>query len=260
MTDVEISVSVFDSGIATFSWQGAVGPDSLVRAISTAEEDALKNRGLRRLEISIPAEDLTVRRAVLRAGFRLEGVRREGLQRPDGSYTDVYLFSRLASDEVSGSVGFSGVMNSALPKKRLIAHVLMRDARDRVLLCETQFKKDWELPGGIVEPLEPPRLGAAREVREELGIDLEVGRLLVVDWMPPYLGWDDAIEMIFDGGTVDENDLAYWSLQPTEIKAVALVDLARAAELITPLAFRRLSLALGLGPDEMAYTEDGRTP
>jgi 8-oxo-dGTP pyrophosphatase MutT (NUDIX family) len=258
--DLEISVSVFDSGIATFSWQGAVGPDSLVRAISTAAEDALQNRGLRRLEISIPAEDLTVRRAVLRAGFRLEGVRREGLKLPDGSYTDVYLFSRLASDEVSGSVGFSGVMNSALPKKRLIAHVLMRDAHDRVLLCETQFKKDWELPGGIVEPLEPPRLGAAREVREELGIDLKVGRLLVVDWMPPYLGWDDAIEMIFDGGMVDENDLAYWSLQPTEIKAVALVDLARAAELITPLAFRRLSLALGLGPDEMAYTEDGRTP
>jgi 8-oxo-dGTP diphosphatase len=231
-----------------------------MRAISTAAEDALQNRGLRRLEISVPAEDLAARRAVLRAGFRLEGVRREGLELPDGSYADVCQFSRLASDQVSGSEGFSGVMNSALPKKRLIAHVLMRDAGDRVLLCETQFKKDWELPGGIVEPLEPPRLGAAREVREELGIDLEIGRLLVVDWMPPYLGWDDAIEMIFDGGTVNENDLAYWSLQPTEIKAVALVDLARAAELITPLAFRRLSLALGLGPDEMAYTEDGRTP
>jgi 8-oxo-dGTP pyrophosphatase MutT (NUDIX family) len=150
-------------------------------------------------------------------------------------------------------------MNSALPKKRLIAHVLMRDVQDRVLLCETQFKKDWELPGGIVEPLEPPRLGAAREVREELGIDLDVGRLLVVDWMPPYLGWDDAIEMIFDGGMVAENDLAYWSLQPTEIKAVALVDLPTASELVTPLAFRRLTLAAALGPNELAYTEDGRT-
>jgi 8-oxo-dGTP diphosphatase len=82
---------------------------------------------------------------------------------------------------------------------------------------------------------------------------------LVVDWMPPYLGWDDAIEMIFDGGMVTEDDLASWSLQPTEIKAVALVDLSTASELLTPLAFRRLSLAVGLGPDEMAYTEDGRT-
>ena len=84
-------------------------------------------------------------------------------------------------------------------------------------------------------------------------------RLLVVDWMPPYLGWDDAIEMIFDGGVVAEGDLAYWSLQPTEIKAVALTDLSTASQLLTPLAFRRLSLAVGLGPDEMAYTEDGRT-
>jgi hypothetical protein len=77
--------------------------------------------------------------------------------------------------------------------------------------------------------------------------------------MPPYLGWDDAIEMIFDGGMVAENDLAYWSLQPTEIKAVALVDLPTASELVTPLAFRRLTLAAALGPNELAYTEDGRT-
>jgi 8-oxo-dGTP diphosphatase len=260
VTDVEISLSVSDSGIATISWQGAVSPESLLRAIRAAAEDALLSRRLRRVEISVPAEDLTARRAVLRAGFRLEGISRQVLELPDGSYADLCLFSRLASDQVGGSVGFSSVMNSALPKKRLIAHVLMRDAHDRVLLCETQFKKDWELPGGIVEPLEPPRLGAAREVHEELGIHLEVGRLLVVDWMPPYLGWDDAIEMIFDGGMVVENDLAYWSLQPAEIKAIALVDLTAAGELLTPLAFRRLSLAVALGPGEMAYTEDGRTP
>jgi hypothetical protein len=32
------------------------------------------------------------------------------------------------------TTGFSGVMNSALPKKRLIAHVVMRDEAGRVLL------------------------------------------------------------------------------------------------------------------------------
>jgi 8-oxo-dGTP diphosphatase len=95
-------------------------------------------------------------------------------------------------------------------------------------------------------------------VREELGVDLQVGRLLVADWISPHLGWDDAIEMIFDGGTVDENDLigrcsrrrsrrSPWS---TWLRQVSL----------TPLAFRRLSLAVALGPDEMAYTEEGRIP
>jgi 8-oxo-dGTP diphosphatase len=78
--------------------------------------------------------------------------------------------------------------------------------------------------------------------------------------MPPYLGWDDAIEMIFDGGQIREEDLDAWSLQPTEIKSVALVDLDTAASLLTPLAHRRLVLAASLGPDEMAYTEAGRTP
>jgi 8-oxo-dGTP pyrophosphatase MutT (NUDIX family) len=260
VTELALIINVSDGGIATIDWSGSFTAESLERALRAAADEALVAKGLRRVEVSAPADDLRVRRAALRAGFRLEGLRRQVLLMPDGSYEDLCLFARLRSDQVGGSHGFSSVMNSALPKKRLIAHVLMRDVRDRVLLCETQFKKDWELPGGIVEPLEPPRLGAAREVAEELGIERAIGRLLVVDWMPPYLGWDDAIEMIFDGGIVAENDLAYWSLQPTEIKAVALVDLPTASELLTPLAFRRLSLAVALGPDEMAYTEDGRTP
>ena len=259
MTDLAPTVNVSDSGIVTFDWSGSISPELLERAVRAAAEDALVGRGLRRLEVSVSAEDLATRRAVLRAGFRLEGIRREAIERPDGSYGDISLFARLATDQTYGPHGFSGVMNSALPKKRLIAHVLLRDLLGRVLLCETQFKTDWELPGGIVEPYETPRQGAIREVTEELGIELAVGRLLVVDWMPPYLGWDDAIEMIFDGGLVGEDDLAAWSLQPTEIKRVALVDLDTAAELITPLAHRRLVLAASLGPDEMAYTEDGRT-
>ena len=260
VTDLTLTVNVSDSGVVTFDWSGSVSPELLERAVRAAADEALMGRGLRRLEVSVPAEDLAARRAVLRAGFRLEGVRRQVVERPDGSYADMCLFARLASDQTYGPHGFSGVMNSALPKKRLIAHVLLRDLQGRVLLCETQFKPDWELPGGIVEPYETPRQGAIREVTEELGITLAVGRLLVVDWMPPYLGWDDAIEMIFDGGLVGEGDLAAWSLQPTEIKRVALVDLDTAAGLVTPIAHRRLVLAATLGPDEMAYTEDGRTP
>jgi 8-oxo-dGTP diphosphatase len=260
VTNLALTISISDGGIATLSWSGSIGGESLEQALKATADDALLSQDLRRLEVSLPAEDLTARRAVLRSGFRLEGIRRQAVERPDGSYGDICLFARLASDQPYGPHGFSGVMNSALPKKRLIAHVLLRDVLGRVLLCETQFKADWELPGGIVEPYETPRQGASREVTEELGIERAVGRLLVVDWMPPYLGWDDAIEMIFDGGQINEEDLAAWSLQSTEIKRVALVDLDTAASLLTPLAHRRLVLAALLGPNEMAYTEEGRRP
>jgi 8-oxo-dGTP pyrophosphatase MutT (NUDIX family) len=237
-----------------------VPPDALERALAATADHALHDSGLRRVEVAVAGRDRLVRRAVLRAGFRQEGVQRSAVLGQDGVADDRYLFARLATDQVGGSHGFSGVMNSTLPRKRLIAHVLLRDDEGRVLLCETQFKPDWELPGGIVEPGESPRLGAIREVTEELGVTWPIGRLLVADWMPPYLGWEDAIEMIFDGGRVTEDQLAGFVLQPSEIRRVKLCTLDEAAGLVTPIAHRRLALAARLGPAEMAYTEDGAPP
>ena len=233
---------------------------ALERAVGVAADDALLGQGLRRLQAVVPGADRLARRAVLRAGFRQEGVQRQAVISADGRFDDLYLFARLAGDQIHGPNGFSGVMNSALPRKRLIAHVLLTDDDQRVLLCETQFKTDWELPGGIVEPGESPRLGAIREVREELGVDWPVGRLLVADWMPPYLGWEDAIEMIFDGGRVTADQLDRFVLQTSEIRQVRLCTIAEAVDLVTPLAHRRLALAASLGPDQMAYLEDGAPP
>ena len=94
---------------------------------------------------------------------------------------------------------------------------------------------DWELPGGIVEPSES--LGSARcEVREELGVDLDIGRLLIVDWMPPYLGWDDAIEMIFDGGGGTGGRPGRLVVAGRRFAQSSLRTLDVARRLITPLA------------------------
>ena len=219
-----VRLTIGDHGIADLSWPPGLEPDQLQHAVTALAEEALES-GLRRIEVTVPADDRWARRAVLRSGFRLEGTRRSVVPQDDGSYDDLMLFARLASDVVGGPDGFSGVMNTVLPRKRLIAHVLMRDADGRILLCDTAFKSDWELPGGIVEPGEAPRDGAIREVREELGVDLVVGRLLVADWLPPYLGWDDALELIFDGGQVSEDDLTSFSLQENEITSVSLLTL-----------------------------------
>jgi len=262
-TEFRIQVKTTGPGQGVLEWDLAASADVLAEAVSAVSDDALLGQGFRRLEVSLPASDRLGRRAVQRAGFRLEGVRRQ--VHPTGAdpsgqdtFDDVAIYARLVGDVTRGPSEFSSVMNSVLPRKRLIAHVIIRDDADRFVLCETAFKPDWELPGGIVEPAESARQGAVREVREELGIDLAPGPVLVADWLPPYLGWEDATEMIFDGGRVTEADVGRFDLDRHEIRAARLVTLDEAESLVTPLSHRRLSVALSLAPGEFAYLEDGR--
>jgi 8-oxo-dGTP pyrophosphatase MutT (NUDIX family) len=100
-------------------------------------------------------------------------------------------------------------------------------------------------------------VAAEREVLEELGIALTVGRLLVADWMPPYLGWEDAMELIFDGGLVTPEELQRYVLQPSEIVQIRLCTLEEARELVTPLSHRRLTVASGLTGSSTGYLENG---
>lgn len=248
---VEATVS---GDVGVLQWQGAVDPETLARAVATAADDQLVVRGLRRLEVSVPLADDMARRALHRAGFRREGIRRQALQVDNGDFVDVALYARLATDAADGPAAFSGVMDSVLPTKRVICHVLFRDAEGRVLLLQTSYKRDWELPGGVVEPGEPPRVGGEREVVEELGTALPIGPVGLVDWMPPYLGWGDAVEFIHDGGVLDAAQVAAIQVDGVEVTGAHWVAAADLDEHVTPLSARRIRLLLS---GFRGMTEDG---
>jgi 8-oxo-dGTP diphosphatase len=62
----------------------------------------------------------------------------------------------------------------------VVAAVIIRDGC--VLACRRNAERSagglWEFPGGKVEPGESPQEALAREIREELGVDIEVGELI----------------------------------------------------------------------------------
>lgn len=255
MKDFRVRVDVRD-GTGFLRWERqAVDVDVLTRAISLAADDAIIGHDLRRLQVDLPEGDVHAMRALHRAGFRREGRLREAHETPDGQLKDVLVYARLASDVVLGPIGFSGVMDSVLPTKRVIAHVVLRDDRGRVLLVETTYKEDWELPGGVVEPGETPREGAQREVLEEVGIVTELGQPAVIDWMPPSLGWSDAIEFLYDGGVLSPKAVASLVPEAGEIRTIHWVDPDEIPDKVSELSARRLPLVL---EGVHGMTEDGR--
>ena len=62
-----------------------------------------------------------------------------------------------------------------------VSAVVWRDAtRRELLLMQRSDNAHWGLPGGYMEPGESIEVATAREVREETGVQIEVGRLVGV--------------------------------------------------------------------------------
>src|SRR5699024_5133227 len=73
---------------------------------------------------------------------------------------------------------------ATLPKVISSGSVILRDEHGCFVVEKPNYRDHWLLPGGGVDPGEDPRRCAQREVAEELGLDLEIGRLLAIDWLP----------------------------------------------------------------------------
>ncbi|MGH4029143.1 NUDIX domain-containing protein [Actinomycetota bacterium Odt1-20B] len=150
---------------------------------------------------------------------------------------------------------------AGLPRVLAGAAVLFRDAEGRVLLVEPNYREGWALPGGTVESDqgETPRQGARRETVEEIGLDVELGALLAVDWVPGP-GRPPIVAYVYDGGVLGEEQLKSIRLQEEELLSWRLVAREDIPEHLPNALGRRVLAALdvlaaGAGTVEL---EDGR--
>ncbi|WP_271634744.1 NUDIX hydrolase [Solicola gregarius] len=216
---------------------------------------AFDDLGLARVEARVAPDNRAALRVAARSGLRLEG-RLRAHEAAAGERLDLILLARLAHDpDVRERDGFIGILNSSLPRKRVIAQGLLHDERGRVLLCELTYKREWDLPGGVVEPDESPADALVRELREELDIEVRIRGLRTVNWLPAWAGWDDACVFVFDLGVADSSLTQAMHLQRTEIAGVHWCDDDIVRDRATAVTIELLD-ALAAGAP--AYREHGR--
>ncbi|MEU4607132.1 GNAT family N-acetyltransferase [Kribbella sp. NPDC023972] len=235
-------------GAAVVTWAMDGGPEIAQRALRLLTEYAFDELGLERLQVEVDPELHASARVAIRSGFRREGVLRGAALVAD-ERRDVAVYGMRKDDPRPDTLtGWTALMDSTLPKKRVIAHVVVRDTTGRVLLCQVSYKKDLELPGGVVEPDEDPATAASREMREEIGVALPLIGVLAIDWLPRWEGWGDAVEILYDGGVHDPSLLDTLHPDGFEIRSVAWHAPDELAGLVSPLNARRLPLILAEPP------------
>jgi 8-oxo-dGTP pyrophosphatase MutT (NUDIX family) len=151
------------------------------------------------------------------------------------------------------------VYAARLDRKRISAGVLFRAVHARVLLVETTYKPEWEIPGGAVEAGEPPWMTAVREAREEVGNARPLGRLLVIDHLPADGVMPEGLAFVFDGGVVTDAEVATIRSTDPEIRSVGLYGAVEVSRRTKPSLAARVAAALEAAQTgNLALCEGGR--
>ena len=92
---------------------------------------------------------------------------------------------------------------AGLARVRQGAGALITTPDGRVVMYDVTYRDYLELPGGAVEVGEAPPAACTWECREELGVDVAVGRLLVLDHQTDGGDRGDSVMFVYDGGVLN---------------------------------------------------------
>ena len=146
-----------------------------------------------------------------------------------------------------------------VPRIPASAGALIFDRVGRLLIVNPTYKAHWTIPGGVMEADgETPWEACRREVSEEVGLQVERGRLVAVDFLRPKPGKTGGMRFLFDCGAHPDSVLDTIRLQIEELSEYLVVEPGRALELLSGPLRRRVGAALALEGTNCVYLEDGR--
>lgn len=129
----------------------------------------------------------------------------------------------------------------------------------QLLIVNPTYRPDWLLPGGSVDEDESPLEAVRREVKEELGLEIPITRLLCLDYVHREQPKTESLQFIFAGGLLRPEEIAHIVLQESELSEYRFVALEEAASLLHWRIARRVEYCLTVQNTEtVIYLEDSQ--
>ena len=130
---------------------------------------------------------------------------------------------------------------AGLARVRTGAGALITDGEGHVLMVEPTYKDRWEIPGGSVDAGETAVDACRRECREELGLEIDTGRLLVLEHQTEQGERGDSIMFVYDGGVI--RDASTIRLPADELRSFRFVEPDELGDITSERIARRVKLA-----------------
>lgn len=128
--------------------------------------------------------------------------------------------------------------------------------RGAICIVEPTYKTLWHFPGGTIEADESPSSGCDRELREELGLNMPLKRLLCIDWLIEDDDPHGALQFIYDGGVLTSDTIDSITLPPDELRSARFVAHSLLSGYISERNQLRLDAALRALTDHVVIELD----
>lgn len=144
---------------------------------------------------------------------------------------------------------------NSLPRKRGAVGVIFLN-EDRILILEPTYKKNWLVPGGVIEKFESPLEAAIRECKEEIGVDVRIASLLCADYKRGNEDIGDAVHYLFFGEILNRQEMR---LNQEEIKSLKWASPDQALMLFDEHLSKRVEAGLqSIKSGKVFYCEEGK--
>jgi 8-oxo-dGTP diphosphatase len=145
----------------------------------------------------------------------------------------------------------------SLSKKRMGSSVIFFDENGKLLVVKPNYKDGWLMPGGSVDAEESPMHAGVREVKEEIGLDIENPKLVCVHYLKAVDEIvSETVQYVFFGGVLNKDQISKIVLQTTELDEYRFVSVEESLTMLRSNLKYRLPFSLdAIKNSTVAYIE-----